>query len=170
MSMNQDPENFDSLRRLLALKRYEQPPPRFFSDFSTQVIARIERGEAAERGLALESLLWDAPWLQRILAAFEAKPVLAGVFGVAICTLLISGVIYSEQADVPPVALIPVAEGAPGPIEVATVSAADHPLMAKPSILETSSTNPVGAEGGPFFGGFGKLQAQPVSFTLPGHN
>ena len=170
MSMNHDPEDFDSLRKLLVLKRYEQPPPRYFNDFSSQVIARIERGEAAQRGFAFESLLWDAPWLQRIWAAFEAKPVLAGIFGVALCTLMISGVVYSDQADVPPVALIPVAEGAAVPVEVATVSAADHPLLAKPSPLESSSTNPVGAEGGPLFGNFGRLQAQPASFVLPGRN
>ena len=41
MSMNAEPENFDQLCRLLKLKRHESPPPRYFNDFSSQVIARI---------------------------------------------------------------------------------------------------------------------------------
>ena len=83
--MNQDTENFEQLRRLLALKRYEQPPPRYFNDFSSQVILRIKAGERGEEGAFLERLLWEAPWLRQIWAAFEAKPILAGVCGVAVC-------------------------------------------------------------------------------------
>jgi hypothetical protein len=170
MSMNQAPENFESLRRLLALKRHEQPPPRYFNDFSSQVIARIKLGESGESGPILDRLIWEAPWLQRIWAFFEAKPILSGAFGVAVCGLLISGVIYSDRTDVPPIGLIPVTERASGPVEVAGVSPADHPLLAKPATLEASSTNPVGVADDPFFGGLGKLQAQPASFTLPGRN
>jgi len=170
--MSHDPENFEQLRRLLALKRHEQPPPGYFNDFSSQVIARIKLGERGERGLTLEHLLWEAPWLQRIWAAFEAKPALAGVFGVAVCGLLITGVIYSDRTDVPPVALIPVGEAGSTPMEVATVSAADHPLLAKPVALEPSSTNPITSAQteGSLLGDIGRLRAEPASFTLPGRN
>jgi hypothetical protein len=166
MSMSQDPENFDLLRRLLALKRHEQPLPGYFDDFSSQVIGRIRLGHPNEPVLALERLLWDAPWLQRIWAAFEAKPLLAGAFGVAVCALLITGVVYSDRTEVPPVALIPVSEAVPVPADIAKVSAADHPLLAKPATLQAvSSTDPVGFADGPF-----KLQAQRATLTFPGRN
>ena len=44
--MESSPENFESLQKLLRLKRHEHPHPRYFNDFSGQVIARIEAGEA----------------------------------------------------------------------------------------------------------------------------
>ena len=163
-------ENFDSLRRLLALKRHEQPPPGYFQRFSNQVIARIESGDSGEKVSVLERMLWEAPWLQRLWASFEAKPVLAGAFGVAVCGLLIAGVIASDRTDIPPVAVIPVAPGVSDSLEVATVSTADHPLLAKPAIIEASSTNPVGIAQDPFFGSLGKLRVQPASFSFPGRN
>jgi hypothetical protein len=167
--MNQDTENFEQLRRLLALKRHEQPPPGYFNGFSRQVIARIKVGR---RGNIIERLLWEAPWLQRIWAAFEAKPVLAGVFGVAVCGLLITGVIYSDRTDVSTVALVPGTETESAPMTLADVLPADHPLLAKPVALEPSSTNPIdmAQTGESLLGDIGKLRAQPASFSFPGGN
>jgi len=170
MSMSQDTENFEQLRRLLKLKRYEQPPPRYFNDFSSQVIARIKLGERGEGNAVIGRLLWEAPWLQRIWAAFEAKPVLAGAFGVAVCSLLITGVIYSEKTDVQPVALIPGTESSvASTVEIANAMAANHPLLAKPAALEASSTDPISAlqADRPLLG---NLQAEPASFAFPGRD
>jgi hypothetical protein len=169
--MSQDTENFEQLRRLLKLKRYEQPPPRYFNDFSSQVIARIKLGERGEHNTPLMGrVLWEAPWLQRIWAAFEAKPALAGAFGLAMCALLITGVIYSERSDVQPMALIPGTESSVSSSdEIATTLAANHPLLAKPAELEASSTSPIAVPqtDGSLLGG---LRAQPASFTFPGGN
>ncbi len=101
--MNSEQNNFQQLRRLLALKRHEQPPPGYFHDFSRQVIARIVAGEQADSGGVLDSLSWEAPWLQRLWSLFENKPALAGAFGVLVCGLLISGVIYSETMEPKPI-------------------------------------------------------------------
>ncbi|HEX7471396.1 MAG TPA: hypothetical protein VF437_11820 [Verrucomicrobiae bacterium] len=91
--MNPESENFDQLRRLLALKRHEAPPPRYFNDFSGQVISRIRANE--------KTVPTGISWLQRMWASLEAKPAMAGSFGVAVCALLVAGVLYSTKMDVP---------------------------------------------------------------------
>jgi hypothetical protein len=168
--MNQDTENFDQLRRLLALKRHEQPPPGYFNNFSKEVVARIKVGERGEGSELIERLLWEAPWLQRIWAAFEAKPILAGVFGVAVCGLLITGVIYSDKIDVSSVALVPATEMEAAPMALANASPADHPLLGKPVMLDPSSTSPIatGQTDDSLLGDIGKLRAERVAFPIPG--
>jgi hypothetical protein len=99
MSMSEDTENFEQLRRLLALKRFEQPPPGYFNNFSRHVILRIEAGERGEEVRFLDQFSWDAPWLQRIWAALETQPVLAGAFGMALCGFLIAGVVFADNGD-----------------------------------------------------------------------
>jgi hypothetical protein len=76
-------ENFDQLRRLLALKRYEAPPPGFFQNFSGKVMARIEAAE-----------LTVAPsWWQKLGFDFNFKPALVCGLGVVVCGLLSAGVL-----------------------------------------------------------------------------
>jgi len=115
MSMHPENENFERLRRLLALKRHEQPPPGYFQDFSGHVIARLRAGERADRSGFWESLSWEAPWLQRLWGAFETKPIMAGALGMIVCGFLVSGVLLSEKADHSKVAEI----GEPVPIDIA---------------------------------------------------
>jgi hypothetical protein len=100
-------EDFDRLRRLLALKRHEQPPPGYFQRFSGQVIARIQGGDRAEEAGVLGRFFWGASWLQRFWAALESKPILSGAVGAAACAFVLAGVIYStEKADTAPVAYV----------------------------------------------------------------
>jgi hypothetical protein len=89
--MNSDSENFDSLRKLLALKRHEVPPPGYFDRLPRDIMARIKSGDAGNEIGA------DLPWFRRLLSVFDIKPVFAGAFGTAVCAFLISGVINSEQ-------------------------------------------------------------------------
>jgi hypothetical protein len=92
--MNGDPENFESLRRLLAWKRHEQPPPGYFNDFSRRVMARIEAGEQGT-----DRVGW-LTWLQRGWLALQARPVFGGAFGAAVCAFLVVGFIGSEEAPI----------------------------------------------------------------------
>jgi hypothetical protein len=97
--MRAESDNFQELRRLLALKRYEQPPPGYFNTFSRQVMARIEAGERGRDPAGSEGWLGSSSWLVRLWNSFGTKPILAGAFGVAVCSVLIAGVAYSDRGD-----------------------------------------------------------------------
>ena len=101
MSMSSDPQNFEALRRLIALKRYERPHPRFFNDFSSQVIARIKAGEHLRDET---SGLLSFSWFHRLWMAFETKPMLAGAAGLAACALVVAGFVFSENVPDSPLA------------------------------------------------------------------
>src|SRR5579862_3575660 len=86
--MSENENDFEALRRLLALKRHEVPPPGYFEDFSSRVIGRIRAGETAR----------ELPWLLRLLQAFEAKPAYPVAFASALCTLLLFGIVSVEES------------------------------------------------------------------------
>lgn len=95
--MSPIPDDFEQLRRLLALKRHEQPPPGYFHGFSRQVIVRIKAGEL---GNPVEAAGWSfggGSLLQRIWATLDARPVLAGAFGVAVCGFFVVGALLSDN-------------------------------------------------------------------------
>ncbi len=104
--MNPEPEEFRDLRRLLALKRHEQPPPGYFERFSGMVLARIRTGERAEDSL-WEHFGFSIPWLERLWANLESKPALAGAFGLGVCGLLVAGLAFSEPAESSALAVLP---------------------------------------------------------------
>lgn len=96
--MSPEQENFDGLRRLMALKRHEQPPPGYFDHFSRQVLVRIRTGERGEETGAFGTMFSEAPWLQRILSTLTTNPTFAGAFGLVVCSLLVAGVAYSNNS------------------------------------------------------------------------
>jgi len=117
-------ENFDRLRKLLALKRYEQAPPGYFTNFSSKVIARIEASGAAELS-----------WWQKLGLQVDFKPALMCGLGVVVCSLLSVGVLTSafESADQPPVGLVmgpPINSPAVAPFNV--MAAEDSPASTQP--------------------------------------
>ena len=150
MSMNPEQDDFKQLRRLLALQRYEQPPPRYFNDFSRQVIARIQAGERLEPDSWFERLGWEAPWLQRLLGVLDAKPILAGGFGVAVCGLLLAGIMYSEQGPAPSVATMPVAEPEQ-PTLARLVDRPIGPLLAPAGVTPDFTASASSADGASLF-------------------
>ena len=83
--MNPESENFEKLQKLLALKRYEQPPPRYFNEFSGKVIDRLQQMEthAAQT------------WWQKLGLDFDLKPAFVCAFGVTVSALMLLGVLTS---------------------------------------------------------------------------
>jgi hypothetical protein len=154
--MSENPENFEKLQKLLKLKRYEMPPPGYFNNFSSRVIDRIE--VVADR----HSHIFDSvPWMKRFLGLLETNPYAAGLFGMSVCALLISGIAYSQYRS---------------PSEFSTDSSAVSVDMAAASTPDwakatgdstTPSINPVFNTNAPsaLFGGLDKLSVQQVNFT-----
>src|SRR5258708_2301646 len=99
--MSNAPEDFEQLRKLLTLKRHEQPPPGYFRDFSSHVMDGIE---AAHSRTGLERLWEEAPWLQRFFQSLESNSLFAGGFAASICALLLGGIVYSQYVDEPAMA------------------------------------------------------------------
>ncbi|MGZ8899509.1 MAG: hypothetical protein ACXW3Z_05380 [Limisphaerales bacterium] len=86
--MNSSPEDFKDLRRLLAMKKHEQPPPGYFSYLPDKIQMRIER----EEDLSEYSTWWE--WFVRKL---DAQPVLAGAYAFAISGLMLMGFKVSQD-------------------------------------------------------------------------
>jgi hypothetical protein len=135
--MNENENNFESLRRLLALKRHETPPPGYFEKFPREVTARIRAGETGgtESGSELLS------WLFRFLSAFESKPAFAGGFASVLCLLLLFGIVYAERPDVAPQPLLQPVQIATGPLINATPVALNSFPAEQTGFV--SSTNPI---------------------------
>src|SRR5262245_26734028 len=98
--MDHESKDFERLSRLLAYKRYEQPPPGYFKRFPDRVIARIEA----------ECLNKPSNWWSWLVEKLEAKPIMACAYGMAVSTLLLVGFQLSEFFD-SEVAVTPVATG-----------------------------------------------------------
>jgi hypothetical protein len=123
--MSSAPDNFESLEKLLRLKRHEQPPPRYFSEFSGRVVDRIGRGEARRS------------WWERL--GFDLRPALAASAGMAACGLIVYGVATTE--------------GGAGPVSAATYAGnffqAAVPMEDPTKSIAANSTNPVPSYGTP---------------------
>jgi len=91
--MSTGTEDFEELRKLLKVKRYEQPPPGFFNGFSARVITRLEK--ESEPGI-LDRLAGIFPWLKSVFRLLEQNPIGAGIFGVGVCGLVLSGAAFSQ--------------------------------------------------------------------------
>ena len=164
--MNTAPEEFEQLRKLLKLKRYEQPPPGYFNDFSSRIINHLENPVPHQGAWA--NLGQEAPWLQRFFARLEGSPMVAGVFGVVICSLLLGGIVYSQYTDQSPAAsLVSNPDGTVGSSGDGKMALNDFGLNSNGSLL--ASTNAVFTSFSDSFGTSGNLNIQPVNFTPDGH-
>jgi hypothetical protein len=142
--MNENQPNFESLRRLLALKRHETPPPGYFNNFSSQVMARIRAGETEMADSWSGRLFTSMPWLLSALQAVETRPVFAGGFATALCALLLFGAVIAQRPDSTSTAFLQPATSEPASFASATpsVPSALQP-PANQFMVADNSTNPV---------------------------
>lgn len=132
--MINEPDNFDQLRKLLALKRYEQPPPTFFYQFTRDVMRRISTGAHATESVG------DRTWIERLWQYLEIRPWLAGAVGAVACAALIAWIIYAQHVEWAPPTLPVVTQHVPEPsTEAPALVQSDKP--ATPMLA--TSTNPV---------------------------
>jgi hypothetical protein len=87
--MNPPPDNFERLRKLLALKRYELPPPGYFANFPARVLRKLEAVEASR----------SSSWWRRLGLDFDLQPAMVCGCGVLVCALFSAGVIASNQCS-----------------------------------------------------------------------
>jgi hypothetical protein len=85
--MNSDPEKFETLRKLMALKRHEQPPPEYLHQLHGRIITRIEHGEG-------QLNLWD-----KFSARSSLRPSLAYAFGLTVCGALGLSALYMVRQE-----------------------------------------------------------------------
>jgi hypothetical protein len=141
--MNEGENDFEMLRRLLALKRHEVPPPGYFNGFSGEVIRRICAGEASAPASISEQLFAEAPWWMRLFQSFVFKPAFAGAFASMLFLLLVFGIVFADRPDSAPQPLLQTeAQNDSGNLQLAAVS----PMTLPDTPVHTgiiASTNPV---------------------------
>lgn len=159
--MEQDPDNLETLRRLLALKRHEVPPPGFFDSFPDRVRARLRAGPEVPA----------SSWWNRWRLAWPLRPALAGACTLAACGWMVWKVML-VPTPLPGGSNLAVKPAIPG----AGTSAPGQPFLVGGtgetlSFPESSSTTPVasGAPPGLFSPGAGMRNGmQPASiWTFP---
>ena len=130
----QTPDEFEKLKRLLALKRHEEPPPGYFDRLPGEVRARIALAETSPE-----------PWWRRWLESWDLSPTHATGFAATACVLVLGGFWLANQS------------GPQGgqqlvtpPLMLATTNQAD--------LVNPSNTSPTGLFNTP------SLQVQPAEF------
>jgi hypothetical protein len=155
--MNSGDQEFEQLRKLLKVKRYEQPPPGYFNHFSDRIINRLEREvEALQR----EGF---AGWLGGLRRVLMENPISAGIFAVCgITMVLVGNSQYLDKAMAGgQIAGLPMASGGGGG------SSAPHSgvtIASVPAATMVSSVNPVFMNASDSL--LSQLNVQPVSYTF----
>jgi hypothetical protein len=157
--MNPEQQDFEQLRRLMKLKRYEQPPPRYFNDFSSKVIARIEAGEGRPPFFLMT-------WMERIISVLGARPAYSGVFGAVACLGIIGGLVQidsiaSSGTGAGTGSLLTGESGTQPERSVGDMSTANYVYGS-----QSRSNGPVVQLGDSLFGGFPNINVQPARASI----
>lgn len=157
MSTEDQNQDFQKLQRLLKLKRHEQPPPRFFNSFSSQVTAQIRAGAKGGKLESFDDIVAQAPWLQRFWQAIEGKPAISGIFAAAVCGVVVAGIF---MADKTPNELPKFSNSQPAAVDLPPTLFATAPGS---GAMLLSSTNPTAVLPGSLFNNMPNLQTAPVN-------
>jgi hypothetical protein len=139
MSMNSEQNDFQDLRRLLVLKRHEQPPPGYFNNFSTQVIVRIRAGEEGRDGSLVERLDAGSARIHKLWGMISGKPILVGAFGAAAVSLVIGVTVFSDNADIQQTGAATVAVSQPDTEQPIFASISRQPVAEQPVVGDSTS-------------------------------
>jgi hypothetical protein len=101
MNSEEQSQDFEKLQQLLKLKRYEQPPPRYFNAFSTQVLAHIRVDKSVGRFETADNFISRTPWLRRLWRKLETQPAISGAIATVACGLMVAGVFLMEETTAP---------------------------------------------------------------------
>ncbi len=149
-----DPK-FDLIRRALALKRHEIPPPRYFNELPGKILSRLAEAEAAE----------PVSLFEKIRQTFVLRPMLAtgagmaaGVFvlGFVAITLLPTG----NDMPANPVALVPAAAD----LNQLRPELPGQPVNAMAELIQASTNSPTDQPKS-IFESF-RIETAPVSVPL----
>lgn len=161
--MVNDSQQFDALRKLLAVKQHEIPPPGYFDRLPRDIHARL----AAQNQPAARTPEPQRPrstnWLANLIRLAEARPSLAGAFSAGVCGLILTGIIYANQQEKPATSILPEIVQTP-PLLPAT----DQTMSWANGTPMLASTNPLLARppaAGLFDGTY--LKSQPAAFPQP---
>ncbi|MGZ5528951.1 MAG: hypothetical protein ACXWJB_09800 [Limisphaerales bacterium] len=145
-------QDFETLRKALALKRYEQPPPGYFNRLPNQIMARIEAGEG-------ETKFW-----QRFIPSFTLRPAMVYGLGLAVCGVVAVSVYYTSNLPVNnsgPVTASSMTTSQPSTL----LGPAPGPAIASQNQSTVNSTNPI-TEPSLFPSQIGQgLQSMPAGYT-----
>ncbi|HMJ89276.1 MAG TPA: hypothetical protein VK530_05645 [Candidatus Acidoferrum sp.] len=152
--MESSPENFESLQKLLRLKRYEQPHPRYFNDFSSRVLARIEVGEARAA----------SHWWERF--GIDLRPVLTVGAGAVACVSLFFSVAAAPESENPQAMALGISHP---PIAAAAGGAASQDNFVQAAgqgMVAANSTNPVFNAAGTMMLDPWRARVMPASYQI----
>jgi hypothetical protein len=152
--MNTQPDDFEQLRKLLALKRHEVPSPGYFHSFSGQVIARLQSPEPARV---------KPTWLQMLGLDFDLRPAYLCAAGVVVCTLLSVAVIGATQLDPGQLATQSLAAGEEAPVSFAL----NNPPRIGTTQSILSQPEEVRASTAPMLSPFERFDIKPTRVSFP---
>lgn len=129
----QNPDEYESVKKLLALKRHEEPPPGYFDRLPGEIRARIAHAVAHPE-----------PFWRRWLESWDLSPALATSYATVAVVLVLGGVWLARPPGAqtnPQIVTVPRATGSSPTNAVTPSNSAPAGLFSTPSLqVQPAST------------------------------